>query len=425
MKLDISNLIAVIAVMAIVSQPFFFTFSGLLGIDYQGSESSPLYVIFIVSVAFLSFLTYLHCSIKNGFTKQELIIIIAILLIIINHFIWVVFDSLNTELFPESLIFFLLLGLPGFFSAAIITKSKLINHSIKIAEPIFLIIASGIIVYSLIPTLLGIRTASIGGATYQALSYYSSLTFGFFLLYEAYIPKHLRYDWTNNTFYKAVTITIITSCAASTLIGGGRGAFILLCIYILFYALSTIKTKGSFFSPLNILRNLIKVLVSLMVVQIFIFIFWDKDFIQTGLQRATAFISPEGNINLESGSSGRDIVYNDALTYIDDRPFLGYGSFGGLDNTLQAHNIFLDIILQYGYFSLIIVIAFTLHLIVKAIRNWTIHTEWCLIFFCYPLVMLMFSGYYLHVSFFIFGISFLFLYKKKYIKNTIRKVHFS
>lgn len=415
MKLDISNFIAMIAIIAIVSQPFFFTFSGLLGIDYQGSESTPIYIIFIVSVAFLSFLAYVYCSIKDGFTKQELSIIIAILLIIINHFVWVIFDSVNTDLFTESLIFFLLLGLPGFFSAAIITKSKLINHSIKIAELIFLIIASGVIVYSLIPTLLGVRTASIGGATYQALSYYSSLTFGFFLLYEAYIPKHLRYSWTNNILYKAATITIITGCAATTLIGGGRGAFILLCIYILIYALSLIRTKGSFFSPSNLLRNLIRFLVSLIVVQIFIFIFWDKDFIQTGLQRATAFISPEGGIDLESGSSGRNTVYNDALTYINDRPLLGYGSFGGLDNTLQAHNIFLDIILQYGYFSLAIVIALILYLIFKIIRDWTIYTKWCLIFFCYPLVMLMFSGYYLHVSFFIFGISFLVLYNKKYI----------
>jgi|26BtaG_2_1085354.scaffolds.fasta_scaffold00509_3 O-antigen ligase len=415
MPVKINTLIAIIATVSILAVPLFFSIMGLFGLEYEGSESSSAYVIYVVLIATFSMLTYLYVSIKKGFLKQELILIAIIIVLFVLHIFWVIFDPVQTVLIPDFLIFFLLLGLPGFFSAATITKLNLMVHVIRIMEVMLLIIASGVIAFSVIPTLAGVRTASLAGASYQALSYYSAFIFGMLLAYNTQIPTSFRFTWTKSKWYSGFIYVVMISCVIGTLLGGGRGAFLLLIAYFLIYLVSLFSIHKITLNSL--LRGFIRLILIIISISLFVDFFGKKDFIQFGFTRATQFISSDGGIDLAEGSSGRDVVYQVAIEYIDKNPISGYGPFGFREKTIHAHNIFLEILLQFGLIGVIIFITLIIILIIKAVKNRSVFSFWVFCLLLYPMVNLMFSGAYLHDPIFIFGISLLVLLKKQKIQH--------
>jgi O-antigen ligase len=105
---------------------------------------------------------------------------------------------------------------------------------------------------------------------------------------------------------------------------------------------------------------------------------------------------------LERGSSGRDVFYRMAWNYIEQQPLLGYGPFGFRDNTIHAHNIFLEVWLQFGVFGLLFFLLAGLALIAKAVNNKSKYTIWVVSLAAYPVVMTMFSGTYMHSAIYFF-----------------------
>lgn len=412
MKMILNGLISAVIVFSLLLIPMFFSIAAIIGIDYEGSEDSSAYIMYTIAVFVLSFLSYIYSSIKKGVLKNEMPILLSLFILIASHFVWVIFDQNNTTLFTDSFVLFVLLGLPGIFSAVTMVKMGLINQVVKLTEVGILVIVVAIISYSILPTLTGIKTASLGGASYQTLSYYSSMSFGVLLIYITQLSKSMRYSWTSSIIYKSLAFIILTSCLIGVFIGGGRGAFILLVIYLIIWLLSTFRIKKILSSTNYFIKSLISLSVLVFTLSVFLNFFWEKDFISSGFKRATQFISTDGSLDLESGSSGRDVVYSNALEYINHQPFLGYGPFGALDNTLQAHNIFLDVLLQFGFLGLICFLVLILLLSIKAINNWSIQSVWMFSLFLYPLIQLMFSAYYLQSSLFLFGLTFFTIHKR-------------
>lgn len=419
MSLKISNFIIPIQVLATLATPLFFSIMAILNIDYEGADSSPVFIIYMGTIAILSLISYIFSCIQSGFLKQELFLILILGFIVSTHFLWVIFDPIKTKLFTNSFIFFVIIGLPGFFAAASAIKLRKLGFFIKLIEVAVLIIALGLISYSVLPTIAGISTRSLAGATYQTLSYYSAFCFGVLLTYINVIPFKYRFGVAALKPYLIFTYVILFLCLVGTLLGGGRGALILLIIYLTVYMSTFIRIKNWISSSSKAINNLLKLTSILILFVIFIISFWEKEFIQSGLNRATQFISSDGTIDLESGSSGRDVVYTEALSFINKHPYRGYGPFGALDNTIQAHNIFLDIVLQFGYFGLFMCLIGILCLIITAFRNWSVISSWAFSLMLYPIIMLMFSGYYMHTAIFIFGISFFSIYRLDKNRNLI------
>lgn len=412
MSLNINKIIIPIQIWATLAIPLFFSVMGLLRIDYEGAESSSVFIIYIILITTFSLISYIYSCIKSGILRQELYILLIIGCLISAHFLWVIFDPIKTKLFTYSFTLFLTIGLPGFFAAASTIKLKELVFFVKLTEVAILIIALGLISYSILPTIAGTKTRSLAGASYQTLSYYSAFCFGVLLTYISRVPFKYRLRFAGQKPYIALIYVILLLCLIGTFLGGGRGAFILLTVYLTLYISRFINIRNWISSSANVINNILKLVSTLILFIFFIVSFWEKDFIQSGFVRATQFISSDGTIDLESGSSGRNVVYSNALSFIDQHPYRGYGPFGAYDNTLQAHNIFLDIILQFGYFGLAIYLICILWLIIIAIRNWSIFSFWVFSLMLYPIIMLMFSGYYLHTSIFIFGVSFFCIYRR-------------
>lgn len=400
-------IITIVCALALLMQPVFFSFMGLLGIDYEGADSSIVYVAYIVSVAGSMLVVYLYATFRKGILKGEAIVLLFFLVLFVLHALWVIFDPLNTKLVPEFLIFFLLFGVPGFMSAATILKLGIQKELIKLTELFIISIAIGIVLFSVLPTLAGINTRSLAGASYQTLSYYSAFSFGMLLTYNFHLPRGYRYAWLSSPVAKVLSYGLMLGCVLGCFLGGGRGAFLLLIAYLFIATVSLFFSKKNLLTQRGLLKAVLRVFSIVLLFSVFISVFWEQDFIQSGFNRATQFISNDGGIDLERGSSGRDVVYSIAIDYISQQPLLGYGPFNYFERTIQAHNIFFDMWLQFGIVGLIILIVICIRLVRRALNLSSDYKMWIISLLLYPTIMLMFSGFYLLTTIFIFGCSFL------------------
>src|SRR5690625_3262584 len=93
------SLFAVIAcILAILMRPLFFSVMGLLGVEYEGADSSRVYIIYVGLVSSVAFVLYVRSIIVCGFLKSEFLVVLSISILFAIHFIWVIFDSPGTEL---------------------------------------------------------------------------------------------------------------------------------------------------------------------------------------------------------------------------------------------------------------------------------------------------------------------------------------
>lgn len=412
MQIKLRSLIAFIAAIAILKEQLFFSIMALLGLEYSGASSSSSYIITVGFSTISISLVYIYTILKKGLTGSDLTIILIFLLSLVIHALWVILDSPYTELFPEYLLFFILLGLPGYLSAYTLIKLNLTYSAIRLFEIFLIIIALGVTIGAVIPSYLGVLTRSLAGVTYQALSYYSAFVFGMLLFYTTQVPRCFRYPWCTNRLYSLFLYALMLSCLLGTVLGGGRGALILILSYIFIYITSTLNFTKKSINSRKYLSNVLSVFSAAFILIAAINLFSDYDFFTSGLERATAFISDDGGVDLEGGSSGRDVVYQKALEYIYQKPLIGYGPFDFRSKTIHPHNLFLEVLLQFGIIGLIFFIIFISFVAYKAFKNWDIQLSWASSLLLYPVVMIMFSGSYLHTAIFIFGVSFILLSKK-------------
>lgn len=398
-----STIISVICLFAIFAPQLFFSFGGLIGFEYGGVEESPGYVRYIILIFILMLSTFLISYLKKPkLSFIELGFYLFFFLFIVNHLAWVLFDSGETRLWPANLVFFFSMGVTGFMAARVIHVYDAWPEVIKLAELLIFVMAMGLFVAIVQPYFTGSHIRGVGGASYQAASYYAAICFGMIGLAAFRLDKAYRYKIFRNRISLVLNILLMAALFVAVLINGGRGAFVLLVVYtglILYW----IATKGgwTWFGVFRFMSVLLAVPVATTLILQKIF---NDPILAAGWRRAVAFIgSPDGGlIDLEGGSSGRDRVYSVALQGILDSPWIGHGAFGHWEKVIQPHNLFLDLALQFG-----VLVAMALSVLVIALlflRLKPLNTEkvWILVLFLYPIVNLMFSGGYLHSSIFWF-----------------------
>lgn len=413
MKAIIRSCTVVILSVAILKQPLFFAFLGILGIQHEGSDSSIIYVTYLSVIFFFTLAVYILSFVKRKVYTAEIAAFWLVAFIFGSHLFWVIFDPMGTALFPEFMVLFVVLGLPGVAAAFAIIRLKVVDSVIRFSEVLFIVIALGICLFSVLPSLAGTRTASLAGASYQVLSYYSAFTAGMLFLYNFTLPTELRYSFASSIFHRLFSLALMMGCAVGVFVGGGRGAFVLLLAYGAFFLVASLpgSTRGLTLNQLK--KALVRALTVTALVSLFLMLFWDQEFIQSGYARATQFISPDGGVDLARGSSGRDLVYAEAIKYIAESPLLGYGPLGFREKTIHAHNVFLELTLQFGVMGLLACLLFAIFLISRSVRNWSAYNLWALALMIYPFINTMFSAAAMHSSVYLFSIVFLAVSNKR------------
>ena len=407
---------SLISLFAIFAQQIFFSISGLVGYDYGGKTESPIYIQFIVLVFVTTVITYVRSFVKKPeISKSEIGFYVFFLFLIANHLLWVVIDGGKTPMLPRPLIFFLSLGIPGFMAARIIRVFDAWYELIRLSDLAVFFMSFGLVIAVVWSSYnSGLKSMGIGGATSQAASYYSAMCFGLLGFATFYLEKKFRYKWFRGRVGLMLSVLMMMALIVTVIMEGGRGAFILMVIYcgILFFWMA--NKHGM--TRRGMIRYAAVALSLPIIISFAMYKVMHDPLLLSGFNRAVAYIgnSNGGLINMEGGSSGRDVVYSIDLKGIADSPWVGYGAFGVWDKVIMPHDLFLDLLLQFGVpIALILTVSVSLILWQK-FKPLTTEKVWLLILFLYPMIMLLFSGEYLATSVFWFCLSsFLCLRKRK------------
>lgn len=406
------------ALAAIFAPTIFFSVSGLVGFEYGGAEESPVYVRFIVLTFALVLIALVFSYMKKPrLSGAEISFYLFFFLLIINHLVWALFDNAGTQLWPANLILFFSMGVTGFMAARVIHAYDLWEEVIKVTEVLMLIMAIGLIVAIVQPFLMGLRVRGIGGASYQAASYYAAMCYGMIGLATFRLPKEWRFRFLCNRIVALVNMAIMAALFVAALVNGGRGAFVLLVVYtgIIVYWKAT---KGGW-TWSGVFRFMAVVLTVPILLSIALQKVFNDPILAAGWGRAVAFIGSAdgGLIDLEGGSSGRDRVYAVALRGIVESPWIGHGGFSHWEKVIQPHNLFLDLALQFGIpvaFLIIVSVSIALLFKLRNFPNLRVEQLWLLMLFIYPMVNLMVSGGYFKTAMFWFCLISIFPPSKNY-----------
>ncbi len=398
-----------IPIVVIFGINIFFSFSTLFGYEYDGKESSSIYVIYNIILFLLSLLYFVNSLIikKEKYSINQILILIIPVIFTFNFLISVLFSNINQSGLTYFL-YFILWGVPGIIFGVYLSKNNRLQNLEKFTEIIMLIFSFGIIISSIDSLTNGTRL-DIAGASYQTAGYISALAFGINVYYLIYGKKHTRFNFATTKIYRVFCFILLPLQVVGVFNSGGRGAIVLLITYIIYLSCTLIRNKIS-------LKLLIKYFLSLIGILIIISLLFPKllkiPTFESSFNRVFAYISTDG-IDW-SGTSGRDVVYGNALNWISESPLFGYGIFG-MFNALgyYPHNIFLEVLLQGGIIYLIIAMALLYGAIYKLFKIIKTDSRFRVIFIIslYSGVMLMFSGTYLNTTIFWFCFSIIFSYK--------------
>lgn len=110
-----------------------------------------------------------------------------------------------------------------------------------------------------------------------------------------------------------------------------------------------------------------------------------------------------------SHTSNRDVIYELLFSKLKERPLTGYGVFGEWRFVnYSAHNIFLELCMNFGYPIGILLMGTHIFLVMKAyvVSNNSIAKDMILLFSCYAYIRGIFGGNYLNLEFtFLLGLA--------------------
>ena len=303
---------------------------------------------------------------------------------VIIYSCFIIAFSLNLIIFPQnsdyiqSVLFeFFLICLPCFIYSYSIDDYKIMYN-------VFNYVANIVVVVGLFISLL-ILTNKINIDSYSmALSYYLLIP-SLLYLYKFYNTFLLKY------------LIVFSLSMISILLIGARGPILCIAVYTIIYLLNNIKGR-------NDTKRLIVYVVILMILFIMLMFLRNILFFINSILESIDIYSRTIYVLLNHFThlSGRDELYKNAFRLIKENPILGIGIAGDryyLD--MYVHNLFLEIMLDYGVIIGLSIIVILLSIIIKSI--FLIEKEKSnilLIFFCLSIVPLMVSGTYLNESWF-------------------------
>jgi hypothetical protein len=320
--------------------------------------------------------------------------------------LWLLIAPDGSPIINDNIVFFLSIGITGFMAARVIYAYNIWVEVIRISQFFAFVIGVSLVVSIIYPYLHGNFQRGIGGASYQAASYYSAFFFGILGFFTFWNSEIYTFRIFKTRIFSLLIVVLMIGLIFTTILNGGRGAFLLLFIYNLVffykYFFSQKSTKANYFKKIIAFAALIIVFISVSI-EI------SSDYLLTsGFNRSIQYLNSleKGIIDIKGGSSGRYEIYKTAILGIAQSPLIGHGSFAHWDKVISPHNIFLDLFLQFGAPISLIIIFFSTMFIYYNFKSLTIEKIWLLFFFAFLIINLMFSGGYLrnNIFWFFFGV---------------------
>lgn len=358
------------------SYSIYFVIATFLGIPQEGVVFRLYSGILAVVVAFVFFLS-IHRIPRRIYIGGLLLCAIIILLYFSTRCFY---DEVNNRYTS----YFLSIGVR--FIPAVLTGMYMLSHD-DIMKKVEYALLPFILLYTI--TLASVAfTANIGVniaqtfntdfLNYQSISYYSIFAFGF----NMYLIVQCSNSYTRYRRYILIALAILQ--VIITIMAGGRGAFVLGCVFTLYFALKHIT-----FSKL-----ISYILIGLAVLLTINAILSDNEIFKMGFERIFNFFG-----NTEAiGTDNRWIRWNLAWNAFTKSPVFGHG-LGSVfyEVGFYSHNIFTDMLCEGGV-VLFLIFIFVLMKFIRASQiliTEDYRNEIIVIVFLCSFVMNSFSGYYL------------------------------
>lgn len=381
--------------LSLVADLLFFCVLGIFGLTFEGSESSPVYKLFMAGngglVIALTIIGIMKGEIKTTISFWTLLILLPIF--VLGCYFWQVpVYNLNMENARQ----FMLLMVCFSYTACCIgiyIAHQGIAHFAKYMDIIMLIMTMSFF-SAILATIAG--GASIGGAGYQAMAYMSAFAFCINICMILWGDKYERFPLFTGKKWNMISYILLVIQLLTCLLSGGRGGFVLLALgtgYMMYRSrkLGKLLTMGVF-----------AILIAVAAAS-----FSDTALSET-LSKSTfrTFDYMRGDAENLKKVSGRSYVYEHALDIIQKDNYLGRGLFRSIEEG-YPHNFFLEVGEQGG----VLYILFWCSVIVMIIRetNQRIKSEDAHIMIpimAYPFVLLIFSGSYTICTLFWFVVSY-------------------
>lgn len=358
------------------SYSIYFVIATFLGIPQEGVVFRLYSGILAVVVAFVFFLS-IHRIPRRIYIGGLLLCAIIILLYFSTRCFY---DEVNNRYTS----YFLSMGVR--FIPAVLTGMYMLSHD-DIMKKVEYALLPFILLYTI--TLASVAfTANIGVniaqtfntdfLNYQSISYYSIFALGF----NMYLIVQCSNSYTRYRRYILIALAILQ--VIITIMAGGRGAFVLGCVFTLYFALKHIT-----FSKL-----ISYILIGLAVLLTINAILSDNEIFKMGFERIFNFFG-----NTEAiGTDNRWIRWNLAWNAFTKSPVFGHG-LGSVfyEVGFYSHNIFTDMLCEGGV-VLFLIFIFVLMKFIRASQiliTEDYRNEIIVIVFLCSFVMNSFSGYYL------------------------------
>lgn len=390
-----------IVLISLFGQMLFFCICGILGYSFEGSDSSPLFKIVILCLGVANIAIVLCDIITGKIVTRITFYIFALFLPLLIYADFLIESSMplaNISYYSQDLLFLAAFGLTGVFSAFYIAQKGISTFS-KWIEIIMLIgtISS---LHSTLNILSG-NKASIGGTSYQIMSYYAAFCFCLNLCFILFGHTMNRFSIFKGKTYNIISYFLLPIQLIGCLISGGRGGFVLLLacsMYMLYLSHKVTKV----------------ILVAALAISMagsFTTISNDSIFskkLNSGVARVFSYISDDG-IDMKQTSSRGD-VYSKAIEQIKEDQYWGRGLFrANADFGNYPHNMFIEFTMQGGFIYMIAWLCVLLFVIYTVQYRLCPNGEFLIIpILAYPFIMLQFSTSYLYSQFFWFGIAYVY-----------------
>lgn len=358
------------------SYSIYFVIATFLGIPQEGVVFRLYSGILAVVVAFVFFLS-IHRIPRRIYIGGLLLCAIIILLYFSTRCFY---DEVNNRYTS----YFLSMGVR--FIPAVLTGMYMLSHD-DIMKKVEYALLPFILLYTI--TLASVafianigvniaQTFNTDFLNYQSISYYSIFAFGF----NMYLIVQCSNSYTRYRRYILIALAILQ--VIITIMAGGRGAFVLGCVFTLYFALKHIT-----FSKL-----ISYILIGLAVLLTINAILSDNEIFKMGFERIFNFFG-----NTEAiGTDNRWIRWNLAWNAFTKSPVFGHG-LGSVfyEVGFYSHNIFTDMLCEGGV-VLFLIFIFVLMKFIRASQiliTEDYRNEIIVIVFLCSFVMNSFSGYYL------------------------------
>ena len=398
-----------IPIFAICSVDLFFSIVTVLGMSFQGSYYSPIYIIYNVAIFFVATILFINDMVikQEKYTKNQVLMLGIPFVFIFSYLVSMLFENVTQRATTQFLYFFLW-GFSGIYLGIYFSEERRFIKSVKLMEIMMVIMSIATTRVLMQVFIQDSRRVGIGGATYQTASYIAAFVFGLNLYFLLFGKYHERYPFFETRLYRFLSIGLLFIQAIATFSSSGRGAAVLIVVYVIFFL---IRFKRKFLIK-KIFKNFLFIPGAIVISYLVFYFLRDIPIFINSFERAFAFISTEG-INWE-GTSGRDVIYQETINIIMNSPMIGYGIFGMWNVARHSpHNLFLEVVMQGGIIYLSIVIAILNFAIIKLFKMIKREKEMKIIVVLalYPATMLMFSGSYMIHLLFWFCLSFIMCYR--------------